>query len=113
MARRWGRRARPQHPKCEAIDFDVKGQPLDDTFAKLLDAARAGKFRFGQLILEEADRGYKDENGAESIARWVHCSVISSLNPEHIGQVMKAAWNAAEKKFNYSLVDKLDFKGAA
>jgi hypothetical protein len=98
-----------QHPKCEAADFDVPGQTIDATFLTLLTAARAGTFRFGQLIIEEADRGYKNADGTESISRWVHCSVIGTLNPDHVGQVMKADWNEAEGKFDYTLIDRIKF----
>lgn len=98
-----------QHPKCEAADFDVPGQTVDETFLTLLTAARAGTFKFGQLIIEEADRGYKNADGTESIARWVHCSVIGTLNPAHVGQVMKAAWDEDAGKFVYTLVDTLKF----
>jgi zinc D-Ala-D-Ala carboxypeptidase len=100
-----------QHPRCEAVDFDVSGQPLEDTFNKLLDAARAGEFSFGQLILESADRGYKDADGRESIAHWVHCSVIGTLPPEKVGQAMKMV-AGADGKQHYELVEKLTFKEA-
>lgn len=95
-----------QHPKCEALDFDVAGQPLDDTFRMLLDAARAGKFRFGQLILEQADRGYKDPDGRESIARWVHCSVVGSLPGAKVGQAMKMV-AGADGKQHYELIEQV------
>lgn len=107
-----GSAAHSQHPRCEAIDFDVSGQPLDDTFAELLRAAREGRFHFGQLILEEADRGYKDADGRESIARWVHCSVIGTLDRAKVGQAMKMV-AGADGKPHYELIDKLDFKEAA
>lgn len=97
-----------QHPRCEAVDFDVAGQPLDVTFALLLAAAKAGRFRFGQLILEQADRGYKDADGKESIAHWVHCSVIGTLAPEKIGQVLKMV-AGPDGKPHYELVEQIKF----
>jgi hypothetical protein len=100
-----------QHPRCEGLDFNVVGQPLDDTFNKLLEAAEAGKFKFGQLILEEADRGFKDAEGRESISRWVHCSVEGTLEREKVGQVMKMR-AATDGKPHYELVKKLEFKEA-
>jgi hypothetical protein len=100
-----------QHPKCEAIDFDVKDQTLDDTFRKLLEAGEAGTFRFGQLILEEADRGFKDAEGRECISRWIHCSVEGSLPREKIGQVMKM--NAGtDGKPHYVLSKQIHFQEA-
>lgn len=98
-----------QHAKGEAWDFDVPGQTVDETFDLLYKAAKAGNFKFGQLIIEEADRGYKNEDGTESISRWVHCSVVGTLNPDHVGQVMKAAWNEGEGKFDYTMVDRLSW----
>lgn len=93
-----------QHPKCEAIDFDAKDQPLLDSFNKILDAAEAGKFKFGQLILERAQRPY----GA---VEWLHCSVPGLLPPEKVGQVMKMT-AANDGKPHYELVKKLEFKEA-
>lgn len=91
-----------QHPKCEAIDFDVAGQTVEQTFDILLQAAEAGKFCFGQLIIEAAQRDY-------GVAQWVHCSVAGSLEAPKIGQVMKATFNVGTKKFEYTLIKKLDF----
>ena len=71
-----------QHPKCEAVDFHVSGQTVEETFEKLLAAARQQKFKFGQLIIERADRGF-------ATVQWVHCSVIGTLDPNKVGQVMK------------------------
>lgn len=90
-----------QHPRCEALDLAAQGQSIDDTFNVLLAAAKAGQFTFGQLIIEEAVRSY-------GVVRWVHCSVIGTLNPSKVGQVMKM--NAgADGVPHYEMVDKLDF----
>ncbi len=93
-----------QHPRCEAVDFDVPGQELGETFRLLHEAAREGKFQFGQLILETAVRAY-------GTANWVHCSVVGTLAPEKVGQVMKMV-AGADGKPHYELIEKLDFKEA-
>ena len=78
-----GHSSTSQHPKCEALDFDVPGEDVEVTWQKLYDAAKAGKLPgFGQLILEEANRGY-------AVSKWVHISIAGTLNPDHVGQVMK------------------------
>lgn len=94
-----------QHPRCEAVDFDVPGQTIEDTFQRLLASARAGQFRFGQLILEVADRGYET-------VRWVHCSVIGTLDPAKVGQVMKMV-AGPDGKPHYELIDQIKFKPEA
>lgn len=90
-----------QHPKCEALDLDVKGQSVEDTFNKLLAAARAKKFRFGQLILEKAERSC-------GVAMWVHCSVVGTLAPEKVGQVLRMD-AGIDGKPKYTLIDHLKF----
>lgn len=90
-----------QHPRCEAVDFDVPGQDLGETFRLIHEAARAGKFRFGQLILEQAARPY-------GTVTWVHCSVEGTLDPMKIGQVMKMV-AGQDGKPHYELVEKMDF----
>ena len=90
-----------QHPKCEAVDFDVTYQTVEDTFNKLLAAAREGHLRFGQLILERAERSY-------GTVEWVHCSVIGTLAPEKVGQVMKMV-AGPDGKPNYILIDRIKF----
>lgn len=90
-----------QHPRCEALDLAVQGQSVDDTFNALLAAAKAGSFQFGQLIIEEATRSY-------GVVRWVHCSVIGTLDPSKVGQVMKMVARA-DGVTHYTMVDKLDF----
>lgn len=90
-----------QHPKCEAIDFDVKGQEVETTFVKLLAAAKEGKLRFGQLILERAERSY-------GTVKWIHCSVVGTLSPEKVGQVLKMEAGLNGKPV-YTLIDKIKF----
>lgn len=90
-----------QHPRCEAVDFDVPGQELGETFRLLHEAARAGKFRFGQLILESAVRPY-------GTANWVHCSVEGTLDRAKVGQVMKMV-AGQDGKQHYELIEKMDF----
>jgi hypothetical protein len=90
-----------QHPRCEALDLAVLGQSVDDTFNILLAAAKMGSFQFGQLIIEEATRSY-------GVVRWVHCSVIGTLDPSKVGQVMKMV-AGADGVTHYTMVDKLDF----
>lgn len=92
-----------QHPICEAIDFDISGQSLDETFTKLRAEAVAGRLIFGQLIREMANRG-------NSIAEWVHISISSNnIAPEKIGQVlvMKAGEDGIP---HYELVEKITFE---
>lgn len=90
-----------QHPRCEAVDLDVPGQDLGETFRLLHEAARAGRFRFGQLILESAARPY----GAVS---WVHCSLAGTLDPAKVGQVMHMV-AGEDGKQHYALIEKMDF----
>jgi zinc D-Ala-D-Ala carboxypeptidase len=89
-----------QHPRCEALDMDVMNQSVEDTFNKLLAAARVGKFKFGQLIIEKAGRDY-------GVSQWVHCSIIGTLDTTKVGQVMRMT--EVDGKFNYVLIDHLKF----
>ena len=90
-----------QHPLCEAIDFHVVNQSVEETFNKLLAAARLQKFKFGQLIIERAQRDY-------AAVQWVHCSVIGTLDPAKVGQVMKMV-AGLDGKPHYISVDQLKF----
>lgn len=99
-----------QHLRCEAIDFDVAGLTIQETFDMLLQAARDKKFCFGQLIIEECDRGYKNADGTESIGRWVHASVVGTLDPAKVGEAERADWSETEQRFIYTLVDRIKFE---
>jgi hypothetical protein len=94
-----------QHQDCEALDLDVVGQTPEQTFNILCAAARAGKFRFGQLILEEADRGY-------ATVKWIHASVIGTLNPAKVGQAMEMK-AGPDGKQHYVMVQKFNFSQPA
>lgn len=86
-----------QHPKCEALDFTVIGKDLEDSFVLLRAEAAAGRFVFGQLIIEEARRDY-------GVVRWLHCSLIGTLNPEKVGQVLRMVNGA------YELIEQIKFE---
>lgn len=90
-----------QHPKCEAVDFHISGQSVEMAFEKLLNAARSQKFKFGQLIIERASRGF-------DTVQWVHCSVIGSLDPTKVGQVMKMV-AGQDGVPHYIFIDQLKF----
>lgn len=94
-----------QHPRCEAIDFDVPGQTIEQSFGTLLMAARTGKLKFGQLIIEEAKRDY-------GVAQWVHASVIGTLDPEKVGEVMRMQ-AGPDGEPHYQFVCKLQFSEVA
>lgn len=90
-----------QHPRCEAMDFYVKGMAHEEVFNRLLDMAKQGRFKFGQLILERAARSY-------GTAVWIHCSVIGTLDPSKVGQAM--IMNAGiDGKQHYKLVEQVKF----
>lgn len=86
-----------QHPKCEGLDFDIVGQDLEESFLLLRAEAAAGRFCFGQLIIEEARRDY-------GVVRWLHCSVIGTINPSKVGQVLRMVNGA------YEIVEQIKFE---
>ena len=90
-----------QHPRCEAIDFHIVGISVEEAFSKILEAARAKKIKFGQLILERADRGY-------AVSTWVHCSVTGTLDPSKVGQVMKMV-SGLDNVPHYISIDHISF----
>lgn len=79
-----------QHPMGQAADIHRPGQSIDDLFAEILVMFRAKKILFGQLIDESSDRHYKNEDGTESISRWVHVSLGPDFwKPERCGEVLR------------------------
>lgn len=65
-----GSTPRSQHLLCEALDSVPKGMSVEDAFKKLRQAAKEGKFSFGQLIYEKAARGYTG-----GVVEWIHISL--------------------------------------
>ena len=74
LNKRVGGSDRSQHMKCEAADFSPAGPDTEESvvnaWQKLATAARAGKLKFGQLIVENAASGR--EGGRKF---WVHISL--------------------------------------
>ena len=73
LNKRVGGSPRSQHQKCEAADFSPAGpdteKSMTDAWQKIVIAARAGKIKFGQLILEN------DGKSREGRVWWVHISL--------------------------------------
>ncbi len=78
---------RSQHMLCEAADGVPVGIPVEKAFRFLLMAAKLGKFQFGQLIYEKADRGYTGKT-----VEWIHLSLGYPFRPlERSGQILTMA----------------------
>jgi len=72
LNKRVGGSDRSQHLKCEAADFSRQGPDTEETvtsdWQKIITAAREGKLKFGQLIVE-------NQAGREGRAYWIHISL--------------------------------------
>lgn len=72
-----------QHPMGQAVDFHRPGQDVDQLFEEVLALFIAKKIPFGQLINEQASRGY-------DTVKWVHASLGASYwKPSRCGEVLK------------------------
>ena len=86
-----GSSSRSQHMLCEALDFDRYGAhyteaTLQQDFATIVAAAKAGKFKFGQLIMESAKRYTK---AGQEVSMWLHISLGAPWRPaERSGQLL-------------------------
>jgi len=90
-----GSASKSQHMVCEAADMSPAGPDteasIEAAFAKLLEAAKAGKFQFGQLIIESAKRDY-------GRVFWIHISLGRPYRSQgRCGEVMRAAPDASGK----------------
>lgn len=76
-----------QHMLCEACDWSPAGpdtvESIEAAFQKVIAAARRGEIVFGQLIVEQAQRGY-----SKSI--WIHISMGKPYrDPARCGEIMR------------------------
>jgi zinc D-Ala-D-Ala carboxypeptidase len=88
LNKRVGGSDRSQHLKCEAADFSSAGpdteESVTDAWQKLATAARQGKFKFGQLIVESAPT-----TAREGRKFWVHISLGAPYRAkERCGEVL-------------------------
>ncbi len=88
LNRRVGSSDSSQHLRNEAFDFSPKGPDTEKTikaaFDKLLAAAVAGKFQFGQLIMETS------ADGREGRKFWIHASLGAPYrDPARCGEVFR------------------------
>jgi zinc D-Ala-D-Ala carboxypeptidase len=92
-----------QHPQFQAADIDRPGVAVPDFFATVLAFLKEKKIRFGQLILERADRGWE-------VAQWVHVSLGPDFwKPERCGEVLRMDCEPGGKP-EYTLVEKVAFE---
>lgn len=87
LNKRVGGSERSQHLKCEAADFSPIGpdteESVSDAWQKIADAARDGKLKFGQLIVESA----AGRDGGRKV--WAHISLGAPWRDSaRCGQVM-------------------------
>ncbi len=99
LNKRVGGSDRSQHLKCEAADFSPQGPDTETSITsawqKLIDAARAGKFKFGQLIVEQ-------QAGREGRSYWIHVSLGAPYRAkERCGEVL------AMKDGKFTMIAKL------
>lgn len=89
-----------QHPAGQACDVHRRGQDPDRFFAEVLNTIKTKGIQFGQLIDENADRGYE-------VVRWVHVSLGASYwKPERCGEVLKMVAGPNGKP-QYTMLEKI------
>ncbi len=92
-----------QHMLFEACDWSPAGpdtvESIEAAFQKVLAAARRGEIKFGQLIVEQANRGY-----SKSI--WIHISLGAPYrDPARCGEVLRMVEKDGEQV--YTLIERL------
>lgn len=100
LNKRVGGSDRSQHLKCEAADFSPYGPDSEatvtDAWQKIATAARAGRIKFGQLIVEST----AGRDGGRSV--WVHISVGEPFRDKaRCGEVLSM------KDGKYTLISKI------
>jgi len=98
-----GAAPKSQHMLCEACDWSPAGPDteasIEAAFQKVLAAAKRGEIKFGQLIVEQAQRGY-----SKSI--WVHVSIGRPYRAaDRCGEVMRMV--EKDGKAVYTLIERL------
>lgn len=86
LNKRVGGSDRSQHLKFEAADFSPQGPDTEESvtaaWQKLVTAARAGRLKFGQLIVENSA-------GREGRSYWIHISLGAPYrNKARCGEVL-------------------------
>jgi hypothetical protein len=99
LNKRVGGSDRSQHLKCEAADFSPCGPDTEETvtnaWQRLATAAREGRLRFGQLIVE-------NQAGREGRAYWIHVSLGAPYRDKaRCGEVLSM------KDGKYTLISKI------
>jgi|CXWL01.1.fsa_nt_gi hypothetical protein len=92
-----------QHMLFEACDWSPAGpdtvESIEAAFQKVLAAAKRGEIKFGQLIVEQANRGY-----SKSI--WIHVSLGRPYrDPARCGEVLRMVEKDGEQV--YTLIERL------
>jgi len=91
-----GSAKKSQHMLCEACDWSIKGAPgtaesVEVPFQKLWASAKEGKLKFGQLIVERANRSY-------GVVYWIHISLGAPYrDPARCGEVLRMVPDADGK----------------
>lgn len=95
--------SKSQHMLFEACDWSPAGpdtvESIETAFQKVLAAAKRGEIKFGQLIVEQANRGY-----SKSI--WIHVSLGRPYrDPARCGEVLRMVEKDGEQV--YTLIERL------
>lgn len=95
--------SKSQHMLFEACDWSPAGpdtvESIEAAFQKVIAAAKRGEIKFGQLIVEQANRGY-----SKSI--WIHVSMGRPYrDPARCGEVLRMVEKDGEQV--YTLIERL------
>lgn len=88
LNKRVGGSERSEHLKCQAVDWSPAGpdtlETIEAAFWALVAAARSGKLKFGQMIIESS------KNGREGRKFWIHTSLgAPHRDPARCGELLR------------------------